>query len=133
MYALYKYSFTIDAFPTRAAVITRTLTYSSYSRWTPSYIRILLVHDRLYTTFSKSNNHIISLVESVFVWACCKYVFFSTKIGFDSIEMNIDSVLVTVGMGRYQFAGCVLFGLMLMYSDVSPVAYVFTAGDLKYR
>ncbi|XP_025207592.1 solute carrier family 22 member 5-like [Melanaphis sacchari] len=47
--------------------------------------------------------------------------------------MNIDSVLVTVGMGRYQFAGCVLFGFMIMYSNVSPVTYIFTAGDLKYR
>lgn len=47
--------------------------------------------------------------------------------------VDIDNVLVTLGMGRYQFMGCILFGLMIMYSNVSPVAYVFTASDLKYR
>ncbi|VVC31716.1 Hypothetical protein CINCED_3A018320 [Cinara cedri] len=47
--------------------------------------------------------------------------------------MNIDDVLIILGMGRYQFVYCLLFGLMIMYSNVSPVAYVFTAGDLKYR
>lgn len=47
--------------------------------------------------------------------------------------MNIDNVLVSLGMGRYQFMSCALFGLVILYSNVSPVAYVFTAGDLKYR
>ncbi|XP_060853178.1 solute carrier family 22 member 4-like [Rhopalosiphum padi] len=47
--------------------------------------------------------------------------------------VDIDKVLVSLGMGRYQFMGCVLFGLMIMYSNVSPVTYVFTASDLKYR
>lgn len=47
--------------------------------------------------------------------------------------VDIDNVLLSVGMGRYQFVGCVLFGLMIMYSNVSSVTYVFTAGDLKYR
>lgn len=47
--------------------------------------------------------------------------------------VDIDRVLVAVGMGRYQFVGCALFGLMLMYSNVSPFTFVFTAGDLKYR
>ena len=47
--------------------------------------------------------------------------------------MNVDEVLVSLGMGRYQFVGCVLFGIVVMYSNVSPSAYVFTAGDLKYR
>lgn len=52
----------------------------------------------------------------------------------DRHEMyDIDNVLMTLGMGRYQITGCILFGLMLMYSSVSPYAYVFTAGDLKYR
>ncbi|XP_050537515.1 solute carrier family 22 member 21-like isoform X2 [Daktulosphaira vitifoliae] len=47
--------------------------------------------------------------------------------------MDIDDVLVTVGMGRYQIMGCFLFGIVLLMSNVSPVAYIFTAGDLKYR
>jgi len=47
--------------------------------------------------------------------------------------VDIDNVLVSLGMGRYQFMGCMLFGLMIMYSNVSPVTYVFTASDLKYR
>lgn len=47
--------------------------------------------------------------------------------------VDIDNVLVSLGMGRYQFVGCILFGLMIMYSNVSPVTYVFTASDLKYR
>lgn len=47
--------------------------------------------------------------------------------------VDIDNVLVALGMGRYQFTGCVLFGIMLMYSNISPFTYVFTAGDLKYR
>lgn len=47
--------------------------------------------------------------------------------------VDIDNVLVTLGMGRYQIMGCVWFGLMIMYSNVSPHQYVFTASDLKYR
>ncbi|XP_027842262.1 solute carrier family 22 member 21-like [Aphis gossypii] len=47
--------------------------------------------------------------------------------------VDIDKVLISLGMGRYQFMGCILFGLMIMYSNVSPVTYVFTASDLKYR
>ncbi|KAL4107873.1 hypothetical protein QTP88_018153 [Uroleucon formosanum] len=47
--------------------------------------------------------------------------------------VDIDNVLVSLGMGRYQFMGCMLFGLMIMYSNVSPTTYVFTASDLKYR
>jgi OCT family organic cation transporter-like MFS transporter 4/5 len=46
---------------------------------------------------------------------------------------NLDNVLVSLGIGRYQFVGCLLFGLMIMYSNVSPIAYIFTSGDLKYR
>ncbi|XP_050436083.1 solute carrier family 22 member 4-like [Adelges cooleyi] len=47
--------------------------------------------------------------------------------------MDIDDVLVSAGMGRYQITKCILFGLVLMFSNISPVTYVFTAGDLKYR
>ncbi|XP_025207596.1 solute carrier family 22 member 21-like [Melanaphis sacchari] len=47
--------------------------------------------------------------------------------------MDIDQVLKSLGMGRYQVIGCILFGLIIMYSNVSPVTYVFTASDLKYR
>lgn len=70
----------------------------------------------------------IYLQSFFFCWSVL-ILSFSRKIR----TMNIDNVLVTVGMGRYQFAGCVLFGFMIMYSNVSPVTYVFTAGDLKYR
>lgn len=48
-------------------------------------------------------------------------------------KMDVDDVLVTIGMGRYQVMGCFLFGIVLLMSNVSPVAYIFTAGDLKYR
>lgn len=47
--------------------------------------------------------------------------------------MNIDNVLISLGIGRYQFTCYALFGLVIMYSNVSPVTYIFTAGDLKYR
>jgi len=46
---------------------------------------------------------------------------------------TIDDVLKSVGLGRYQVRGCVLFGLVLAYSNVSPMTYVFTASDQKYR
>lgn len=45
----------------------------------------------------------------------------------------IDDALQSVGLGRYQVTGCLLFGLMLAYSNVSPMTYVFTAADQKYR
>lgn len=47
-------------------------------------------------------------------------------------KMNIDNVLVFLGMGRYQFTGYALFGLLKMYSNWSPVTYIFTASDLKF-
>jgi hypothetical protein len=47
--------------------------------------------------------------------------------------LDLDSALVSMGMGRYQFTGCLLFGLMIMFSNVSPFTYVFTAGDINYR
>lgn len=47
--------------------------------------------------------------------------------------MNIDDAIISLGIGRYQYVYCMLFGVMIMYSSVSPVAYIFTAGDLKYR
>ncbi|VVC31714.1 Hypothetical protein CINCED_3A024130 [Cinara cedri] len=47
--------------------------------------------------------------------------------------MNIDQTLISAGMGRYQFISCLLFGIMILYTNITSVLYIFTAGDLKYR
>lgn len=62
-----------------------------------------------------------------------RFYFSDSRIGARCLEMNIDHVLVSLGMGRYQLVGCILFGFAIMFSAISPVTYVFTAGDLKYR
>lgn len=47
--------------------------------------------------------------------------------------MDLDEILVDLGLGSYQVAVCTLIGLVLMYSNISPLSYAITASDLQYR
>ncbi|XP_060880528.1 solute carrier family 22 member 21-like isoform X1 [Metopolophium dirhodum] len=47
--------------------------------------------------------------------------------------MDLDEILSNFGLGSYQVTVCALMGLVLMYSNVSPLSYAITASDLKYR
>lgn len=47
--------------------------------------------------------------------------------------MDLDEVLSNFGLGPYQVTVCTLMGLVLMYSNISPLSYAITASDLKYR
>ncbi|XP_050535666.1 solute carrier family 22 member 4-like isoform X2 [Daktulosphaira vitifoliae] len=47
--------------------------------------------------------------------------------------MDLDEILGNFGLGRYQVTVCALMGLVLMYSNISPLSYAITASDLKYR
>lgn len=47
--------------------------------------------------------------------------------------MDLDEILGNFGLGSYQVTVCALMGLVLMYSNISPLSYAITASDLKYR
>jgi hypothetical protein len=47
--------------------------------------------------------------------------------------MDLDEILSNFGLGSYQVTVCALMGLVLMYSNISPLSYAITASDLKYR
>ncbi|XP_015363439.1 PREDICTED: solute carrier family 22 member 5-like [Diuraphis noxia] len=47
--------------------------------------------------------------------------------------MDLDEILGNFGLGSYQVTVCTLMGLVLMYSNISPLSYAITASDLKYR
>ncbi|XP_050436536.1 solute carrier family 22 member 21-like isoform X2 [Adelges cooleyi] len=47
--------------------------------------------------------------------------------------MDLDEILGTFGLGKYQVSICLLMGFVLMYSNISPLSYAITASDLKYR
>ncbi|VVC33623.1 Sugar transporter, conserved site,Major facilitator superfamily domain,Major facilitator, sugar [Cinara cedri] len=47
--------------------------------------------------------------------------------------MDLDEILGSYGLGRYQVTVCALMGLVLMYSNISPLSYAITAADVKYR
>ncbi|XP_022167890.1 solute carrier family 22 member 21-like isoform X3 [Myzus persicae] len=47
--------------------------------------------------------------------------------------MDLDEILSNFGLGSYQVTVCALMGLVLMYSNISPLSYAVTASDLKYR
>ncbi|CAI6355684.1 unnamed protein product [Macrosiphum euphorbiae] len=47
--------------------------------------------------------------------------------------MDLDEILSNNGLGSYQVTVCALMGLVLMFSNISPLSYAITAGDLKYR
>ncbi|XP_025421175.1 solute carrier family 22 member 21-like isoform X2 [Sipha flava] len=47
--------------------------------------------------------------------------------------MDLDEILGNFGLGSYQLTVCGLMGLVLMYSNISPLSYAITASDLKYR
>lgn len=49
------------------------------------------------------------------------------------IIMDLDEILGNFGLGSYQVTVCGLMGLVLMYSNISPLSYAITASDLKYR
>lgn len=55
------------------------------------------------------------------------------KAGNKDEEIDLDQVLLKFGFGPYQLFVCVLMGFVVMFSNVSPLSYVFTASDLKYR
>lgn len=81
LYVMYKYSFTLDAFPPRAAVITRTLTYISYSRCERLVIHSLYMpRPRQFIRRFPSSTIIFSSAEFLFVWLCViSVVFFSPR------------------------------------------------------
>ncbi|XP_027853755.2 solute carrier family 22 member 21-like isoform X2 [Aphis gossypii] len=47
--------------------------------------------------------------------------------------MDLDEILSNFGLGSYQVTVCALMGLVLMYSNISPLSYAITASDLNYR
>ncbi|KAF0767385.1 solute carrier family 22 member 21-like [Aphis craccivora] len=47
--------------------------------------------------------------------------------------MDLDEILSNFGLGSYQVTVCALMGLVLMFSNISPLSYAITASDLKYR
>lgn len=47
--------------------------------------------------------------------------------------MDLDEILGNFGLGSYQVTICGLMGLVLMYSNLSPLSYAITASDLNYR
>ncbi|CAH1732788.1 solute carrier family 22 member 21-like isoform X2 [Aphis gossypii] len=47
--------------------------------------------------------------------------------------MDLDEILNDFGLGTYQVTVCTIIGLVLMYSNISPLSYAITASDLKYR
>lgn len=47
--------------------------------------------------------------------------------------MDLDEILGNFGLGSYQVTVCALMGLVLMYSNISPLSYAITASDLEYR
>lgn len=47
--------------------------------------------------------------------------------------IDLDEILQELGLGRYQIKNFILIGLLLMFSNISPLSFTLTAGDLDYR
>lgn len=47
--------------------------------------------------------------------------------------MDLDEILSNSELGSYQVTVCALMGIVLMFSNISPLSYAITASDLKYR
>lgn len=48
-------------------------------------------------------------------------------------KVDLDEILKNFGLGPYQVTICILMGFVLMFSNLSPLSYAITAGDMKYR
>lgn len=49
------------------------------------------------------------------------------------LAWDLDEILQELGLGRYQIKNFILIGLLLMFSNISPLSFTLTAGDLDYR
>lgn len=46
---------------------------------------------------------------------------------------DMDEVLAELGTGRFQVNMFILIGILLMFSNTSPLSFTLTAADLNYR
>lgn len=63
-------------------------------------------------------------------------IFFFSKFKKENSETliyDLDQTLNNLGVGPYQFKFFFLMGLMLVFSNISPLNHIMYNSDLKYR